>query len=454
MRFDIRLRSRLAALALTAGVLVGCDDLLSVDNPGAIYPEELEDPALIDLMTNGVVGEFQNFFAYTSMYSAAFTDEFRNHHVYFENKDIDLRRVGTSNGTYVIYVWNTMHRARFMSDSIASRLKNILSDSAKSDIRLARVLAYGGHTYTFMGEQLCEVPINMGPGHPPEEVFKMALPRFEEAIQVATAARARAEAAGDDALVIEADSLIAFARVGAARAALNLGNFAAAISYAEPVAATYVSPAQEGFVYWATFLENTFNLPIWDAIADGAGDGGRWLSVRNTPFDGIADPRIPLTRKRVMNDEDDALGGPLVPNSPSSYSTYNGTAQGADLTRSAWVRIASALEARYITAEAEGLTPDNLAFLNERRAIGGKAALDPSVTEEEYMAALRTERSIDFFADGHRLGDLRRYDRLYPGRADNLWQTGPYPGSTTGETYGDQTCWPVPLSELEGNPNY
>mgnify|MGYP001397558212 FL=1 len=104
MRSNNRLRSRVAVLALAAGTLAGCSDLLSVDNPGAIEPDELNDPAYIELMVNGVVGEFQNTFAYTSMYSSAFTDEFRNHHVYFENHDIDLRRVGTSNGTYVIYV--------------------------------------------------------------------------------------------------------------------------------------------------------------------------------------------------------------------------------------------------------------------------------------------------------------------------------------------------------------
>ncbi len=453
MRSNTRLRSRLAVLALAVTALAGCDDLLSVDNPGAIEPDQLADPATIPLMVNGVVGEFQNFFAYTSMYSSAFTDEFRNHHVYFENRDIDMRDVGTSNGTYVIYVWNTMHRARFMADTVATRLTGMLADSADSDLRLARVYAYGGLTYTFMGEQLCEVPINMGPGNSPEQVFDMALPRFEQAIAIATAARALADSRGNARGVAGADSILALAHVGAARAALDNGDMATAIAHAEAVTPAYVSPDDEGFVFWATFLENTFNLPMWAAIATDAGGGNRWLSVLYTPFDSIVDPRIPLVQKTVMNAEMGGVGGPLVPNAPSSYSSYDGTAEGGDLSRSDWVRIASALEARYIIAEAEGLTLENLAFLNERRAIGDKMPL-VAPTADEYMAALRTERAIEFFADGHRLGDLRRYDSLYPGRTDNLWQTGPYPGSTTGETYGTQTCWPVPLSELEGNPNY
>lgn len=453
MRFNNGIRSRLGVLAIAATMVAGCDDLLSVDNPGAIDPPELTNPAYVQLMTNGVIGEFQNFFAYTSMYSSAFTDEFRNHHVYFENRDIDMRNVGVSNGTYVIYVWNTMHRSRFMSDSIATRLTNILADSASSDLRLARVYAYGGLTYTFMGENLCEVPINMGPGNSPQQVFDMAIPRFQSAIDIATAGRAVGMQRDNEDMVASADSLIALAHVGAARAALNNGDFATALAHAQAVSPAYVSPTDEGFVFWASFLENTFNLPMWAAIATDAGGGNRWLSVLYTPFDSIQDPRIPLVQKTIMNAEYGGIGGPLVPNSPSSYSTYDGTEEGADLTRSANVRIASALEARYIIAEAEGLNSDNLDFLNERRAIGGKAAL-VGPTADEYMAALRTERAIEFFADGHRLGDLRRYDSLYPNRTDNTWQTGPYPGSTIGETYGNQTCWPVPLSEIEGNPNY
>lgn len=453
MRLYNRIRGRLGVLAIAAVALAGCDDLLSVENPGAIEPEELTNPQYAQLMVNGVIGEFQNFFAYTSMYSSAFTDEFRNHHVYFENRDIDMRDVGTSNGTYVIFVWNTMHRSRFMADSIASRLTTLLADSASSDLRLARVHAYGGLTYTFMGENLCEVPINMGPGNSPQQVFDMALPRFESALSIATAGRQVGVQRANEGMIASADSLIALAHVGAARAALNNGDFATAIAHAEAVSPAYVSPEDEGFTFWASFEENVFNLPMWQAIATEAGGGNRWLSVLYTPFDSLQDPRIPLVQKTIMNAELTQEGGPLVPNAPSSYSTYDGTVEGADVTRSTDVRIASALEARYIIAEAEGLNAENLAFLNERRAIGGK---DPLVapSADEYMAALRTERSIEFFADGHRLGDLRRYDSLYPNRTDNTWQTGPYPGSTTGEVYGDQTCWPVPLSELEGNPNY
>lgn len=242
--------------------------------------------------------------------------------------------------------------------------------------------------------------------------------------------------------------------MGAARAALNLGDKTRAAAYAKAVTPAFVSDADRGFVFWAYYLENTFDNPMWAATATASGGGNRWLSVRNTPFDGLVDPRVPLVQKTVMNSEDGATGGPLVPNSPSAYSTWDGTLPGADITKSAWIRVASALEARYIQAEAEGLTPANLDFVNERRAVGGKAPLPPDVTEEEYMVALRNERAVDLFADGHRLGDLRRYDKLYPNRTDNLWQTGPYPGSTTGETYGDQKCWPVPLSELQGNPNY
>jgi len=426
------MRSSLAtALATTLG-LCGCD--LRVSNPGAIDPAALQDVRYINLMVNGVIGEFQPMFS--TYYQALFTDELYNHHVYFEEREIDLRRIPETSGTYNVFLFTPMHRARFLADSIASRLRNLLGDSAARDLRLARVLAYGGYTYTLMGKALCETPINLSRPYRSDELLQMAIDRFQQAIAVAEAAKAATTVA---AVRNGADSVANLARVGAARAALNLGNRTLVLQFAAAV------PANFEFRVWHSENSSREYNPFSNRFAEGASNVS--ASVSNTPFQGLNDPRVPHPpqTERTMNG---ALA--FVPNSPSAFSTYTGTLPGGEFTRSASVRLASGLEARYIRAEAEGLSADNVAFVNQRRAIGGQAPLT-NPTPEQYLAALREQRARDFFLNGQRLGDLRRYKRLYN---LNLFPTGPYPGGVAGETYGDQECWPITLAERQGNPYY
>ena len=86
---------------------------------------------------------------------------------------------------------------------------------------------------------------------------------------------------------------------------------------------------------------------------------------------------------------------------------------------------------------------------NERRAVGLQAPV--TLTGDALMAELRDQRARDFYLGGQRLGDLRRYLRY---NNLNLFPTGPYPGSTTGQVYDNTiTCWPLPTSEVNANPN-
>ena len=88
---------------------------------------------------------------------------------------------------------------------------------------------------------------------------------------------------------------------------------------------------------------------------------------------GLADPRAPQpTASRAgLN------SNPIwVPFRPSQYSGWvaTGTPQTIDITSN--IRFASGLEARYIQTEADGPTAGMLTFVNARRAVGGKAAVN------------------------------------------------------------------------------
>jgi hypothetical protein len=128
---------------------------------------------------------------------------------------------------------------------------------------------------------------------------------------------------------------------------------------------------------------------------------------------------------------------------------------GIDFSQTGWMRLASYREAAYILAEALGNTPANVTFLNAQRALGGDAALGGTAplvapTDADYFASLREQRRREFWGDNHRIADLRRYITQYN---VNDFQTGLYPGTSTGEQYGTQTCLPLTLAENQGNPN-
>lgn len=433
-------RGRRARAAVVAAALLGplalgaCNDFLDVTNPGAIETPDLENPDYIGLMVNGVIGEFQPTLGQQILYTSVFGDEIRNHHVFSENVLIDQRNVEPDNGTYGI-LYNALHRSRFLADSISDRLKDLLGDSASRDLRLARTLAYAGQSYVLLGETVCESPINLSAPIPSDELLAMAYPRFDEAIAVATAAKNAAGAS--ERVKLGADSIIYFAKVGAARAALDVNDKAKAVTYATGV------PAD--FEFLAYFSENTSREanPLWNAASTGNA-ASLWYGVGET-YRNLNDPRVPHpdTMERQMDGTDD-----YAPNSPLAYSTYDGTVDGADFTEGASIRVASGLEARYILAEADGATPATLAFVNERRVAGGQPTTD--LSGDALMAELREQRRRDFYLDGHRLGDLRRYLKYYD---VDLFPSGPYPGSTTGAVYGDQTCLPLTLSEILNNPN-
>lgn len=450
-------RRVLAGAALLAATAAGaCDSLLEVENPQVVEPEELNDPYYLTLLTNGVVSDFQRAYDDVVLFGGVFTDELRNHASFAEEPLIDQRAVESNNGTAAL-VYTQLQRARAMSDSSITRFRTLRADSAEFDLRLARVLAYGGMTYVLMSETLCEAPVNLSRPYTPRELLdSFAVPRFDDAIRVATAARAAAAAAVpvNARGVAGADSLIALSRVGAARAYLNLWGMTGSDAY-RLKAVEHASAVPAGFLFYSYYSDQADELNnfVWARLTNSIS-----ASVTNTPFEQLRglDPRVP-----IPTTQETAVGGlrVYVPNSPTAYSSYSPTLPGAEYGRGAWIRIASGLEARYIRAEAEGPTADNIAFVESRRRVGGdtvttavKPATAPTTTAN-YYENLRDQRRRDFYLDAHRLGDLRRYRTQYGNIEDyNEFQQGLYPGSPT-ISYANNYCFPMNLAERSANPN-
>ncbi len=431
-----------AAMATAA-----CSNFLSVENPSSVDVNKLTDSTNAALLVNGVIGQFQGMVANTAMYGGLLADESRSAHVNISFAPVDLRTVANTNDL-VNGVYAPIQRTRYAGDSTADRLKGYLGAGASKDLRVARVLALAGYGYVFIAETFCGAPIGGGATQTPQQLFQLAAPRFDEAIAVVRAAKA---AGGlSPAANASADSILNLALVGAARAALDLGDKPKALSYATQVPAT-------GFEFRTYYAEgnpptpglpvnpyyNAMGVPSTSATSPNGfaySSGSLWLVV-DTAFIGLKDPRVPTTLSRVA-----AMNGSaqFVANKPRSFGGYVAptTAQpaGAAMTPGASIRVASSLEAQYIIAEVNGVAATR-AFVNAQRAANGQP-VSTATSADAILADLRDQKRREFYLDGHRLGEIRRYKAQY--------NVDFFPA---GANYGTVECFPIPFSELNANPN-
>ena len=459
MRASRWLRVSVAVGALAgAGSLAGCTDFLTAENPAALPADRLADSTLVELMANSAIAGLQgsNYFWFSYL-GAIFTDELRNHHVFFEEGLYDQRRVTVDNSYNSVFTYGPIMRARWLADSVAGRIRTIYPDSSLRDARLARTYAIAGYHLVHLGEGWCEAPIPTGGAVysapvSSDSMFGLAIARFDSAIMVAAAAKIANEGADTpqgDRYALAADSIRNLAYLGKARAALNRGDFALAADWAREVVGMGSSADWEYRVYYNS--NTTLGLHNLYAERLSGGAGVTVGSLSGTPFLGLDDARVPhpIDDDTGLPQPEPATGGSfVVPNAPPSFSTFNGSPEGADFTYGTSIRFASLLEAQYIIAEAEGPTAENIAFIESRRTAYPSSTATAPTTVDNFLANLIQQRSRDFYLDGHRMGDLRRYARLYD---IELWQTGPYLGSAT-VTYGDQKCWPLNSAEVTNNP--
>ncbi|MFL5488792.1 MAG: hypothetical protein ACJ8AJ_09950 [Gemmatimonadaceae bacterium] len=415
---------RVAACAAFALATSACNDVLSVQNPGAIQEGQLGDPALAQLIVNGAIGEFQYAYGQYAQWSAVLSDEAFTDHTNVDVRDFSEHNFGdlnTINSTSYEYV----QRARQSADDAADRLKVMAGSGASSDLNVARALAYGGYSYVLLGEGWCESPVNLSAPLSSDSLLRRAITHFDEAIAVATAG-------SQGTNVSAAQDLINMSHVGAARAALKLGDVALARTHAALVPTTY-----EKLAYYSsnTVRENN----ALNALTHAAGAS---LGMY-TKFLGLNDPRVPQPASTQLGLTGGSIYTPLTPYMYTGW-VASGAAPRIDVNFD--IKFATGLEAQYVLAETDGPTAATLTFVNQRRAAGGQGAV--ALTGAALMAELAEQRARDFYLTGQRLGDLRRYDKA----GTDMFPKGKYP--VFNDSYGALKCMIVPLSEKAGNPNY
>lgn len=460
-RNGLRRGAALLVAGLALGPLAACDavdDLLNVENPQQIRETEIDDPRLVGVLVNSVIGEFADALDNPFIWVGSMLTDEQVTGINWEDYARVNQRIVLYNEGPADEMFDELSEARVMADTVSAKLRTLL-ENPSSDRRLALTLAHAGYTYILMGDAMCEATINVGATrHQPLELYQMAVTRLAEALQIA-------EAAG-------AEDVANLARVGLARAHLNLGNDAQVMQYAAEV--------PEGFVWWVEYSEADPGL--YNILYNRTRGGNHSLGVHPAAFiygefrdqDVVnqTDPRIQHTPQWTRGHN--ALTPLYKPFQPLLFSGYTGATvaeicagvlpedcdeefilasgdlelpnQGTDIA------LASGVEALHHFYEAAGPNATGpagttLEFVNERREVGNQGVFVG--VGNDLMAELREQRRRDLYLAGFRLGDLRRWERQGVG---NFFPTGVHPNTQWGE-YGTDMCFPIPRSEFEGNPN-
>lgn len=291
--------------------------------------------------------------------------------------------------------------------------------SAGTDLNLARASMNLGFSLDLMAETMCSGVIQGGPELTDAQLLDSAATRFTSAITIANAAGA------SGAAIVNASN------VGLARVHLQQGDWAGAEATAALVPASFTAnvitsanPSTQGTLGNAVYgyaLEN-------DAIAPALYRNG--------------DPRLPADSSRAGNTEN---GTKLV--TPAKFTSYGDP-----------IRLASGLEAQYISAEATlhstGNTQPAITLINTRRNAGGLGPYTGGTDSTSVIAELLNERARDFWLEAKKLGDLRRNPSVP--LSDVLMDPAGavFYAPSRQKTFGSTLCAPIPPEETNTNPNF
>lgn len=380
-------------LSITAGA---CD--FSAENPMAITEDGLTNPAAIQALVNGVIGDYDQSFQRSALYSGLISDEIMASGSWSWWHDVDKRGIIDINAptgdlmAVTYHWWRPLARARFLSEETYTRIQDHISGPEKSEMT-AMTRLYSGMAYRDSGEYFCEATYDGGPSVPPEESLAIAEEHLSEAISAAGSAGV--------------DSIASMASLMRARVRMSLGNTAGALSDARSV--------PDGFL-WVAHFRN----------APGEANGmvyqlnNRVEGTIEYAFHDLDDPRVPVLETGLKGADN------LTPRwDQQKLDRYGNMPMGT------WQ------EARLIEAEVllgQGETGSAITLMNQVREAAGLSPLSGALTPAEAEAALRYERKAELFLSGQRMLDMRRWD-LFP----SGWGA---------------KCSPLPLAETDNNPNF
>ncbi|HEY9227122.1 MAG TPA: hypothetical protein VIP11_10775, partial [Gemmatimonadaceae bacterium] len=234
--------------AVAVGFALSCKDALKVSDPQNFSTENLDDPAILQAVANGVEGQFQQTFDDVVVVTELNSDEVEDTSTWIDWADISTGRLrgDWATGGSFSGPQDELLRARFSAQDAAARFTRVLgADAAKSKL-MAQVKTVEAWSDLINGMAYCEAPLTPGgPRAPDTELYKQAVTKMTDALSVATAANA--------------SEWTNFARAGRARANLLAGNYDAALADAQAVPAGFLKQALYGTSSSTSFPGNQFH---------------------------------------------------------------------------------------------------------------------------------------------------------------------------------------------------
>jgi hypothetical protein len=406
------LRAGGVAIALASlQLLQACQGVLDVSLPGKVPESALAGPGLAITLVNGVQADFECAFSEyvhdTGLWSNELLNSSANGEVVgwgarlssYDTGILSCQSAAATLGNYAVYV--PLQTARVQAENALTTLAGFTDTQVPTRTALiASAATYAGFTYVLLGEAYCQMAT--GPADPlisPAATLALAEARFTSAIAAAT--------------TTSNANLLNAARIGRARARLDLKNYAGAAADAKAVTpSNYVFSATYGTQpvrrYNTTVAAGTVNAH--ESIAP---------EYRGLTVGGVADSRVPVIKDPTRANGQDGLT-PL-------WIQKKYTALDSPLPVATWD------EAQLIIAEAEPASA--VAAINNIRSKYGL----PAYTGTGSLADVQEERRRTLFLDGHRIGDMLRWGIPFASGRNQK-----------GVPYGDLTCLPLPSSETIG----
>ncbi len=407
--------SRALALVMMGTGLSGCNEWLQVLNPTVIDVKATDPVEDAPILASSAVQSFNSAYGWLIMYSGWFAGESDVAETFPTRNEYGRRAVDPTNTSHRDDVWFPLHQG------IAQGYLVLGLDlpNAGSNIAYARAHHAIGWGYIHMAEHFCSGVVVSGPELSTAQMLDSAITHLTTANTLGTAINNA-----------EGLALARAALVGRARAKLQAGQKPGALADANAVPA--------GFVYNNTYVDdissrNRLGNRIWQFIADRG-------SNAVPPAYRIDDPRLPW---RVAPSN-------LLPQD-AAYSVDRGVPYAIQNKYTGFgspMRLASKLEADYIAAEAQG-TAAMLDLIQARRAANGQPAYGGDTGDAAVLTEFEDQRALEFYLEGKRLGDMRRNGaavRNVPVPGATYWKPGFAP-------VGNQTCYPIPRTERDNNPN-